>query len=114
MMSRTMDLGKAAEQIAGIIRQRTPDAIVDVALSFGTPDVSATWRRGLAPEVRLFVCFTLGEENAREAEVRVLWGATDALPARAVTFTRLMSDVAAVACEIEALVDGCVFTAGKV
>ena len=113
MMSRAMDLSKAAEQIAAIIRQRSADAIVDMALSFGTPDVSATWRRGLAPEVRLFVRFTLGEENAREAEVRVLWGATDALPARTVTFARLMSDVGAIACEIEALVDGYVFTTGK-
>lgn len=111
---KTTDLSNAAEQIASIIQQRIADAIVDVALSFGTPEVSATWRRGLAPEVRLIVRFTLGEENAREAEVRVLWGATDALPARAATFARLMTDVAAIACEIEALVDGCVFTAGKV
>ena len=111
---KTTDLSNAAEQIASIIQQRIADAIVDVALSFGTPEVSATWRRGLAPEVRLIVRSTLGEENAREAEVRVLWGATDALPARAATFARLMTDVAAIACEIEALVDGCVFTAGKV
>ena len=113
-MSRTYDLSKAAEQIASIIRQRTPDAIVDVGLGFGTPEVSATWRRARLPEVRIFVRFTSGGESEREAKVTVLWGSTDCGAAGAVTFARLMSDVAAIACEIEALTDGCVFTTGKV
>jgi len=113
MASKTFDLGMTAEQIATIIRQRTPDAIVDVGLGFGTPEVSATWRRSRGVEVRLFVRFTRGEETEREAEVTVLWGSTDCGAAGAVTFARLMTDVAAVACEIEALVCGCVFTTGK-
>jgi len=115
-MSRTFDLGKTAEQIASIIRQRTPDAIVDVEtdLRTGIPhEVSVTWRRLRGVDVRLRVKFYQGDGDAREAKVNVLWGSTDCSAAGAVTFARLMTDVSAIACEIDALTDGYVFTTGK-
>ena len=113
-MSRTMSLSKAAEQIAAIIRQRSADAIVDVEIDYSTPEVSSTWRRGNVSEVRLRVMFRrIDSDGIFEANVITHWGGMDTIPSGAVTFARLVTDVAAIACEIEALTSGCVFTTGK-
>jgi hypothetical protein len=111
---RTWDLSKATEQIAAIIRQRSADAIVDVDTDLRTlapGGVSATWRRARVPDVRLYVRFwRIADTAKREAEVVVSWGSVDASAAGAVAFGRLVSDVAAIACEIEVLTAGVAFT----